>query len=59
MPNELENFKLSHYRVFELSGKTGSRVKGGAVVVRAKQDSGRAKQDKLCGKAGQRIRGAS
>jgi len=29
------------------------------VAVRSKQDSGQAKQDTLCGKAGQRIRGAS
>jgi len=34
-------------------------LRGKAVAVRSKQDSGQAKQDTLCGKAGQRIRGAS
>jgi len=42
----------------EIAG--GDRADGDrAVAVRSKQDSGQAKQDTLCGKAGQRIRGAS
>jgi len=36
-----------------------AQVRLALVAVRSKQDSGQAKQDTLCGKAGQRIRGAS